>query len=392
MRKTILLIIVSLLGMGLVGCAGQGNEEATPETEPRVMPDISVTGEVVPAVWADVSARQSGTAVEVLVKPGDVVAADDVLVRLDATDAELAVQQAEVALTTARSQLLLLKAPPSSESVALAEAELVNAQAVVSQTVAERNRLASGAISAEIAAAESALADAEALWKEAQLYYDAVQAKGDEAKDWVKQEAALRLRAAEQSVEAAQMRLTLVRTIAEARLREVDAAIDEAVAGRDTAQSRLDMLFAGATAEEIAVAQASVSKAEAALDEALLALERTEVRAPFAGTVGMVDVREGELVVADQPLVTLGDLDTLRVETTDLDEIDVVRVTVGQQVDISFDALPEQVFVGEITRISPMAAPGSGGVNYTVVIALDEELDPAVRWGMTAFVDIEVEE
>jgi multidrug resistance efflux pump len=392
MRKTILLIIVSLLGMGLVGCAGQGNEEATPETEPRVMPDISVTGEVVPAVWADVSARQSGTAVEVLVKPGDVVAADDVLVRLDATDAELAVQQAEVALTTARSQLLLLKAPPSSESVALAEAELVNAQAVVSQTVAERNRLASGAISAEIAAAESALADAEALWKEAQLYYDAVQAKGDEAKDWVKQEAALRLRAAEQSVEAAQMRLTLVRTIAEARLREVDAAIDEAVAGRDAAQSRLDMLFAGATAEEIAVAQASVSKAEAALDEALLALERTEVRAPFAGTVGMVDVREGELVVADQPLVTLGDLDTLRVETTDLDEIDVVRVTVGQQVDISFDALPEQVFVGEITRISPMAAPGSGGVNYTVVIALDEELDPAVRWGMTAFVDIEVEE
>jgi len=355
------------------------------------MPDVSVTGEVVPAVWADVSARQSGTAVEVLVKPGSRVAKGELLVRLDATDAELAMQQAEVALATARSQLLLLKAPPSSESVALAEAELVNAQAVVSQTVAERNRLASGAITAEIAAAESALADAEALWKEAQLYYDAVQAKGDEAKDWVKQEAALRLRAAEQGVEAAQMRLTLVWTIAEARLREVDAAVDETVAGRNAAQSRLDMLLAGATAEEIAVAQAGVSKTEAALDEALLALERVEVRAPFAGTIGMVDVREGELVVADQPLVTLGDLDTLRVETTDLDEIDVVKVDVGQQVDVSFDALPEQVFVGEITRISPMAAPGSGGVNYTVVIALDD-VDPAVKWGMTAFVDIEVED
>jgi multidrug resistance efflux pump len=115
------------------------------------------------------------------------------------------------------------------------------------------------------------------------------------------------------------------------------------------------------------------------------------VRAPFAGTVGMVDTRVGALVVSGQPLVTLGDLDTLRVETTDLDEIDVVKVYVGQQVDVSFDALPEQVFAGEVTRISPMAAPGSGGVNYTVVIALDD-VDPAVKWGMTAFVDIEVEE
>jgi HlyD family secretion protein len=139
------------------------------------------------------------------------------------------------------------------------------------------------------------------------------------------------------------------------------------------------------------VAQAGISQAQVALDAALLALERAEVKAPFAGTVGMVDTRVGELIVAGQPLITLGDLDTLRVETTDLDEIDVVKVTIGQQVDISFDALPEQVFAGEITRISPMAEPGSGGVNYTVVIALDE-VDPAVKWGMTAFVDIELEE
>jgi len=40
-------------------------------------------------------------------------------------------------------------------------------------------------------------------------------------------------------------------------------------------------------------------------------------------------------------------------------------------------------------RISPMAEPGAGGVNYTVVVTLDES-DPAIRWGMTAFVDIEV--
>ena len=123
----------------------------------------------------------------------------------------------------------------------------------------------------------------------------------------------------------------------------------------------------------------------------MLALERSEVRAPFSGAVGQVDTRVGELIVPGQPLVTIGDLSTLRVETTDLGEDDVAKITVGQYVDVSFDALQQVTFVGTVTRISPMAAPGSGGVNYTVVIELDD-LDPAVRWGMTAFVDIDVEE
>ncbi|MBN1656907.1 MAG: efflux RND transporter periplasmic adaptor subunit, partial [Anaerolineae bacterium] len=155
------------------------------------------------------------------------------------------------------------------------------------------------------------------------------------------------------------------------------------------AQAQLALLQAGAMAEEVAVAQAAVTQAEAALEAARVALERCEVHAPFAGAVGAVSARVGELVAPGQPLVTLGDLTTLRVETTDLDEIDVARVTVGQQATITFDALGERVFTGHVTRISPMPEPGAGGVNYTVVLELDE-LDPAIRWGMTAFVDIEV--
>jgi len=391
MRKMTLLIVVGLLGMGLVGCTGQGSEGAVPTAETRVVPDISVTGEVVPAVWANVSAQSGGAVVEVLVEPGDVVAANDVLVRLDAVDAELALQQAEAALEVVQAQLAILEAPARPAEVAAAQAGVGSAEAALSQATAERNRLAAGAINAEIAVAESALAGAETQWKEAQLHYDDVQARPEDFEDWMKVDAVLRLRAAEQGVKAAQMRLALTRATVDARLREADATVDGAAAGRDGAQARLDLLQAGATVEQIAVAQAGVSQAQVALDAALLALERAEVRAPFAGTVGSVDTRAGALVVPGQPLVTLGDLDTLRVETTDLDEIDVVKMTVGQQVDVSFDALPEQVFVGKVARISPMAEPGSGGVNYTVVIALND-IDPAVKWGMTAFVDVEVGE
>ncbi len=69
----------------------------------------------------------------------------------------------------------------------------------------------------------------------------------------------------------------------------------------------------------------------------------------------------------------------------------MVRVAAGQQVAVTFDALPDRVFQGQVTRISPMAESGTGGVHYTTVIAL-EEMDPALRWGMTAFVDIEAGE
>jgi multidrug resistance efflux pump len=391
MRKTMIFAMTGLMVLALAGCGGQDDEQVTSDAAAQAVPDISVTGEVVPAVWAEVSAQTGGTVVEVLVEPDDEVTAGDVLVRLDAADAALMVQQAEAALATAQAQVDLLEAAPRSAQVAAAWAGVDAADAMLSQAAAERDQLAAGAITAEIAAAESTLAGAEAQWKEAQLYYDSVQARADELDDWMEQEAALRLRATEQSVKAAQMRVTLLQATYAARLREADGAVDAAAAGRDGAQAQLDLLQAGAPAERIAVAQAGISQAQAALDAAMLALDRTEVRAPFAGTVGRVDVREGGLVVAGQPLVTLGDLDTLRVETTDLDEIDVAKVYVGQQVDVSFDALPERAFVGTVSRISPMAAPGSGGVNYTVVIALDE-VDPAVRWGMTAFVDAVVEE
>lgn len=390
MRKVMLFVIAGLMIVALVGCEEQGGEQDASDTEGREAPDISVTGEVVPAVWANVGAQVGGTVVEVLVEPGDAVTADDLLVRLDATDAELMVQQAQAALAIAEAQLNLLEASARPAEIAATEAGVGTADAMVSQATAERNRLAAGAITAEIAAAESALASADALWKEALLYYESVQARADELDDWVEQEAALRLRATEQSVKAAQMRVTLLRVTYEMRLEEADAAVDAATAERDGAQAQLDLLQAGATTEQIAVAEAGISQAQAALDAAMLALERTEVRAPIAGTVGSVDARVGELIVAGQPLVTLGDLDTLRVETTDLDEKDVVKMAVGQQVDVRFDALPpERVFVGTVTRISPMAAPGSGGVNYTVVIELDE-FDPVIRWGMTAFVDAEV--
>jgi multidrug efflux pump subunit AcrA (membrane-fusion protein) len=87
--------------------------------------------------------------------------------------------------------------------------------------------------------------------------------------------------------------------------------------------------------------------------------------------------------------VALGDLSGLRVETTDLSEVDVARVAVGQPVNVTFDGLPGKTLTGKVTRIAPMSSSGQGGVNYAVLIELDQ-LDPALKWGMTAFTDIQI--
>jgi len=388
MRRIPLVIATGLLALSLVGCAGQGEETATPEMAVDFVPVVSVTGEVVPAKWTNLSIQRGGTVVEVLVEPGDEVAAGDVLVRLDSTDAQLTVQQAEAALEAAQAQLALLKAAPRSQEIDVLQEQVESAEAALSQATAQRNQLTAGATEAEIAAAETEVAVAEAERKQAQIRYDEIQ--GKKVEDWVETESILRLRAAEQALEAAQVALAQVRRGSGARVREADAAVQAAAARRDGAQAQLGLLRAGATAQEAAVIQAGVTQAQVELDAAQAALERCELHAPFGGTIGAVNVREEELVAPGDSLVTLGDLSTLRVETTDLDEIDVARVAVGQEVVTTFDALPEQVFTGRVTRLSPMAKPGTGGVNYTVVIELDE-LDPAIRWGMTAFVDIETD-
>ncbi len=114
-----------------------------------------------------------------------------------------------------------------------------------------------------------------------------------------------------------------------------------------------------------------------------------EVSAPFDSTISELYINDSEWIAPGQPALLLADLENLRIETTDLSEIDVSRIKIGDTVNITFDALPEITSTGTVVRISPKASPGSG-VNYTVVIEL-QEIPDQLRWGMTAFVDIEVE-
>lgn len=382
----------------LSACEIQAPPEVTPVFVEKDTTLVSVTGEIVPAVWTTLAPQTGGLVVEVRVAEGDQVVAGDVLVRLDDTEARLAVQQAEAALAAAEVQVARARVGARPAEIAVAEAQVSAAQTAISQTLAQRSQLWSGAAEAEIAAAEAAVAAAQAEQLLARQKHDETlkcyDVPGSNEKacpllGTMEEQTRFALQAADKALAAAEARLQAAKSAPAAQRRLADANVAAATAQYNVAVAQLELLKAGVLPEDIAVAESAVAQAKVALEAAKVALTRTVIVAPFAGTVTRVNVRRGEFVTPGQPLITLGDLTTLRVETTDLDEIDVARITMGQVATLTFDALPNVTLTGRIIHIAPMAQTGTGGVHYTVILE-PEALPSQVRWGMTVFVDIDV--
>jgi HlyD family secretion protein len=363
---------------------------------------VSAEGFVVPDREVDLAFQAGGQVAEVLVSEGDAVQAEQVLSRLDSTDQQMAVAQAKsgvaqaeagvgqakAALASAQAQLAQVKAGPTAEAVAQAEAGVQTAQARLNQLVA-------GARPEDIQSAAANLLKVQAALRQAQAAYDEIAWAGDVGD----KPQAIALEQATLDSEAAKAQYE--------RLVNGPTAEEIAVAraGITEAEAALATVKAGPTREQIAVAEAGVAQAEAgvaeaeaalaaaqaALETAQAALDNFELVASFPGTVARVNVEVGQFLAPGAPAITLGDASTWYVETDDLSEVDVVQVAVGQPVKVTVDALPDQEFQGIVTEIAPRSETKRGDVTYTVSIKLTDATDAPLRWGMTAFVDINVE-
>jgi HlyD family secretion protein len=192
---------------------------------------------------------------------------------------------------------------------------------------------------------------------------------------------------ANREYEAAQLRLDKLLAGAEpAAVRAAQAGVSAGTAESAAQQAQLDRLLAGASPEDIAVLEASVAQAQAGLDQAQAVRQQAEIVAPFDGTISDVLIHSGQYVTAGQPIVALGDLGRLQVETTDLNEKDVAGLAIGDKVSVTFDALPGVGVDGTIAKIAPKSSKTTG-VNYTVTIDLGQ-IPEGLRWGMTALVDV----
>lgn len=416
---------------------------------------VSAEGEVLPVRRANLAFQLGGTVAEVFAESGTRVAAGDPIVRLEsgplasalqqaqaglqaaeaslqAAEAELALAQAgvetaQIGVRASEAQLALTQAGPAPEEVAAAQNNVAAAEGAVSQAVGNRDatlNVSDSAVRAAEAQVAAAIAQVRPLEDAYQQILDACfeTPEGEVCPLYgpVEENTRFQLEAARAEAEAAQRALEEAqRGPTEAQQRAANADVQLAVAQRNQAQAQLDLLQAGARDEEIrqaevgvdqarvgveqaqvevmqaeaavTQAQANVVNAQAEVEAAQKALDRMTITAPFDGTVSDISVEVGELVAPGVPVVRFADFSSWIVETTDLTELDIVAVRNDLPATVTIDAIPGETINGTVVDIAKVSQEVRGDVTYAVTVALDEVSELPLRWGMTAFVEIDAE-
>ncbi len=150
---------------------------------------------------------------------------------------------------------------------------------------------------------------------------------------------------------------------------------------------------------------ARVNQAQASQRSNYDALDKTVSRAPFDGLVTNVPVREGETMVTGiqnaegSTLMTIADMSVITAEVK-VDETDIVNLSLGQQADVTVDALPGKIFKGHVTEVGDQALLRTTGVatsqsttgteeakDFKVIVTLDgvaASENDALRPGLSA--------
>ena len=385
-----LFCLVFLGWLAFSGCSALS--PATPTAEPLPLedfaPTVSATGVVVPQRWSQLSVTTSGVISQVGINENDLVEQGQTLIELKG-EANLlaALAAARFELASAQHALDLLY-KDSDLRAAQAHQTLIEARQKLRDAQRYQDNLDAPAPQGDINQARANLVIAKDRLEKAQEDFAPYEKKPES--NLVRAGLLSKLAQAEKDYEAAERRLNnLIGTSSELDLAEADADVVLAQEQVAVAERDYQIYQKGPDPDEVRLAEERVANAKAQVAAAEAALEDLQLLAPFDGTISELFVRENEWIALGQPVLMLADLDHLQVQTTDLNEIDVARVRVGNSASLTFDALPDRVLNGKVVRIAPKASAGSG-VNYTVIIELDD-IPQNLRWGMTAFVDIEIE-
>ncbi|MCB9134016.1 MAG: efflux RND transporter periplasmic adaptor subunit [Anaerolineales bacterium] len=417
MKKYILLLTALLtLTLTLTACAQSAATSAATDagTAPNVISTLGVVaeGRLVPRDTVQLSFVAAGQVTEILVKEGDTVKAGDVLARLgDREQYEAAVSRAELELSSATLEKI------SAEADLLAAQQVLQTihdtwpdQATLAQEAlkdarqrqynAQRNLgyLTTTADQTDIDLAYTQMVLAKDALDKAQEDFAPYEDKP--AENLVRANLQAKLAEAQKAYDAAVRNYNaLTGTTNDFDLSQAEAELAIANAQLEQAQANYDQLITGPDPDEIALAEARISTAQerittaeqriltaqANLTAAQANLDNLDLVATIDGTIVTLDLIEGQQITPGTPVIQVADFSAWYVDTDNLTEIEVVKVTTGQTVRIVPDALPNLTLIGTVDSISDLFEEKRGDITYTASILLDE-VDPRLRWGMTVVV------
>jgi len=310
MKKVIIIVVVLVLGLGSAAAYRiyklktqkaatsidkQQKAEGVPVRAFTVEAadlerKVSVSGSIEAYQSVSIASQVSERIETIHVETAQKVAKGDLLVTLDATNANLAVAQADASLAQAQAHLLKLENGSRPEEIKTAKAGVDEAQAMLNLQKLEVERY-------------------QGLYQE----------------------------------EAATLQ----------QLQTVENQYKRLQAALEAAQAQYELMKKGPREEDIAIARTQVTLAQVALSQAKERLDDHYLRAPFTGVVTVRDFEPGALVDYNQTIFSLLQVDPVYL-VLKVSELYISHIRVGMSVNVRIDALAGQTITGRVTQINPM--------------------------------------
>jgi|GEM_PF-368442 len=337
----------------------------------RISSTVSVTGETIAETEIRLDFETGGRIKEISAFVGKEVAEGEIIASIDDSVLGQQVEKARLALEKA-----IAEAGANDDAIREAERAVKNAKRSLEETQNLEKQ--------KVSAAEQELENAKDYYEKALEYYNKkVEESGAD------------------SSEAKYAQLTLIsasnsKKTAEENLKTVKRARD---LNEQTAQNNLDL-----AEEKLKTAQSDFSKrsrdalvenARVDYEIALTNLGKTILKAPVNGVITQINYKRGEVLgsldIAEGKSGSFGKMlskDLLL--QADIPESDIAKIKLGQTAKVTFDALDSgEFFEAKVVEIEPAATIIQGVVYYRTKLKLDS-VDPRIKPGMSADVDIQI--
>jgi HlyD family secretion protein len=309
---------------------------------------VDATGVTEPITDIEVKSEATGRITEFYVQEGDKVKKGDLICKLDQRNQQLALQQQELAVQSAKVAYDQAQHPDAATNKATLENGVQTAQAAVHS-------------------AQDSLDKAQAALQRIQTLHEkgyATDSELDQA----------------QTAEVA----------AEAQLKTSKSNLD-------AAQTRLKQFSKSGNKNTVESARLTYEQAKVQLAQAQKQVGDSVIVSPIDGIILEKDLDVGDSVVSinsafgnSQAIVKVADLSKMKVRTY-VDEVDIGKISVGQDADVTVDAFPGKTFAGKVINIFPQGQTqtATGGLVNFVVIVQVENKDGLLLGNMTSSVKIQ---
>lgn len=181
--------------------------------------------------------------------------------------------------------------------------------------------------------------------------------------------------------------LASAKASADTKINSAQNAIKSAEGAFQQAQDQLTLKKAGPSLSEISLYRAQVQEAQANVDLIQNQINDSSLLAPRAGIVTKINGEVGETATAASEFISIITTENFEIKAN-ISEVDISKVKIGDEVEITFDALGlEKEFKGEVVEIDPAETEISGVIYYKVATMFSGDAE-IIKPGMTANLDI----